>query len=121
MAARSAICSRVRRALDIAFPRSLYDAIHKNRGSDDCFGVELSRGDDLFHFYNREFRGSRHNRIKISRGFAIDQVTHVVCALRANESVVSAQRLLQNVTLSTDFALFFATSNFCAHADRREK
>ena len=84
-------------------------------------GSSCSRGDNLFHFHNREFRGSRHDGIKISCGFAIDQVTHVVCALRANESIVRAQRLLQNVTLSADFALFFAASNFSAHADRREK
>src|SRR5580658_8356848 len=121
MAARSAICSRVRRVLDIALPRGLHNAIHKNRRGDDHFRVELARRDDFFYFHDREFRRSGHNRIEISSGLTIDQVPHVVRAVRANKGVVRAKRLLQDVTFSPDFTLLFATGDFSSHPDRREK
>src|ERR1700735_632417 len=121
IAARSAICSRVSRALGISLPFSLYDAVDKYGRRNNGFGIEFSGRDDLFHFDNRGSRGGGHNRIEVSRRLTINQVPHVVGTLRANERIIGAERLLEDVALPSNHALFFAAPDLGSHADRREE
>src|ERR1700677_4391572 len=120
-AARSAICSRVSRALGISLPLGLNDTIDKYGRRNDGFGIELSRTDDLFHLGNRKFCRRGHNRIEVPRRLVINQVSHVVRAVRPNECIIRAQRLLQDVALPSNHAFLFTARNLGSHTNGREK
>ena len=51
----------------------------------------------------------------------INQVSHVVRAVRPNECIVRAQRLLQDVALPSNHAFLFTARNLGSHTNGREK
>src|SRR5277367_3586870 len=120
-AARSAICSRVSRALGISLPFGLNDTVDKYGRRNDGFRIELSRSDHLFHFDDRRFRSSGHYRIEIPRRFSINQVSHAVRAIRADKRIISSERLLENVALASNHPLLFAAPDLGSHTNRREE
>src|SRR5580704_14730366 len=121
MAARSAICSRVSRALGISLPFSLDDTVDEYGRRNNAFRIEASGRDDLFDLDNRGFCGGGHNRVEVPRRLTINQVSHVVGTMRANERIIGAERLFQDVTLPSNHSLLFAAADFGSHSNRREE
>ncbi len=84
-------------------------AFHENPGGVDRFRSQRALLDDLFHFRNHAIRRRRHDRIKIPRGLAIDQVSPAVALPRFDESEIPAKRAFKNVISAAKLANFFPT------------
>src|ERR1044072_2126000 len=52
----------------------LDDALDEDAGGMDVIGIDLASGPQMFDFCNGNLRGGRHDRVKIPRGLAIDQI-----------------------------------------------
>src|ERR1700722_2587264 len=120
-AARSAICSRVNRRLDIAQSFRYHDAVHVNERRDNVFRIERTDFHNFVNFHEGHTGCGGHNRIEIAGAFSKHQIAQPVGLMRFNERIIRADGLLQNVALATDDAFLFSVGNFRAYADWRKE
>src|ERR1700675_1131541 len=118
-AARSAICSRVRRCLAKVDTLRQDNAVHINGWRHDGLRIEVADFDNLLHFHDSHFCGRRHDGIEIPASFTIHEISQAVRAVGLDESVVRTQGIFENVSLAADYTLFFTARDFRAHADGR--
>src|ERR1700683_3238119 len=116
-AARSAICSRVRRDLGIAQSFRNNDAFYEDGRRDDDFGIKAAGGDEIFDFDERGLACGGHDGIEIARSLAINEIAQMIGALRTDKSIIGTKRVFENVALAANHALFFAAGYLGAHAD----
>src|SRR3954470_1462674 len=109
----------------------LFDALFEHLASEDAFhvnarrhhlvGIELAHFNQLFHFGDGDFRGSRHHGIKVARRLAIDQIAPLVALPRFDECEVGAESALHNVRAPVELADFLSVADHGSVACRREE
>src|SRR5580704_1187750 len=105
----------------IAESLRLYDAMHKDRGSNHMFRIDGSHRDDFLDFGNRRFRRHGHDRIEISRGEPVRQIAQFIGLLRFDECKIGVNGHFQNAALALDHALFLSSGHFGSDAHSRVK
>src|SRR5260370_42198959 len=104
-------------ALFVLWP--LENGVDKNARRMHLIGVELAELNKFLDFGDNVVGGGGHHRIKIARGFAVNEVAPAVPFPRLDESKVSAQSALHHVHAATEFACFFSFGDHGALAGGR--
>src|SRR5438876_11951792 len=133
-ATRAASCSRVKRIMRISFrlrlgtaarwragPSDSDDTPDNDAGSNDHFRVQPAQRDDLAHLRDGAFRCAGHERAEVARGFAIDQVAPAVAPVGLDQGEVGANRILENIVATVNFARLLAFRKRGAIAGGREE
>ncbi len=80
--------------------------------------VERPGFHDLINFYDRRFRRSCHDGVEVTRRLAIDQIPEPIRAMRLDERIVRAQRLLKDIAPPVNDAFLFAAGDVRSNAYR---
>ncbi len=84
------------------------DALDENAGGDDVFRIEVAQRHQLRDLYDGGFRRCRHDRAKVARRLAIDQVAPAVALVGFNQREIGFDRVLQHVVATVDFPCLLA-------------
>src|ERR1700676_4662214 len=100
---------------------TLKNSFHKYARRMHQVGIQFARFDQVLNFGDRDLGRGRHHRIKIARGFAIDEVTPSVALPGLDEGKVGFQRALHDISAAIELARFFALSDQRSDASGRKK
>src|ERR1700674_1209762 len=108
--------------LDSSFEMcTLKNSFHKYAWCIHQVRIQFARFDQVLDFSDCDLGRGRHHRIKIARGFAVDEVTPSVALPGLDEGEVGFQRALHDVSAPVELARFFAVSDQCSDASGRKK
>ena len=84
-------------------------------------GDSVPDRDDLLDFGDHQISGSRHQRVKVALGHAVDQITRCVGAVSADQGNIGAQRRDKDVFFAVDDLRLVAASQHRSGGGRRIK
>ena len=100
---------------------ALHDALNVNAGRADVIGIDSARLHQLLHLGNGDFRGGRHHRIEVLRGFSINEIAQPVATPGFDQREIGGERAFQQVAAAVELAHLFAVRDHRPHAGRRIK
>src|SRR6202051_2419169 len=101
--------------------RSLKNSIHKNSWRVNGVRIKLTEIHQLFHLCDHVVGGGGHQRIKISRGFAVNEISPAVPFPRFHKCELAPQSALHHVLPPIKFAGLFSLGNHGSHSSCREE
>src|SRR6476646_8452201 len=97
------------------------DAFDEDAGGVDMVGIDLSGRDEMLDLGDGDARRRRHDRIKITRRLAIDEVALGIALPGMDDGETGEQPALHDIALAIEAALFLALRDDGADAGLGEE